>query len=697
MTSIRTSSSTTDLAQYKESVLALARSIVVYLPIITDQEDSYFATRYAGYKAQDIHADKRYVLNLQGKRHPIVDPVLMIPDYANDKSKRMISLDITTLSEDANKELHILIKESSAVQADITALHPTQHNFIQRVINPIPLEVITSASTGNILFYDKSLVEPNEINLINDLEKLIQQFINRWFLHDYMLSDEYYLGAFIATLRSAIPLFIYTLRDDRRNTNEANLIHIKLYLQSHGLFDKYRDRVPLNKLLFLYNNLPYIKKHAGHDKTFSLIMNNLFKDNDTSVNVIDVTRSTVLGKEQPFTDLRVENTQTHKVRNESLESYYGNLRVASTNDDLYVKEMGELDYIPKNTVRSKLLSSMSISPVTQHDIVADFIAGVIYQSAFIDKISYVIPDATALLPKHNIILITDLLLYRGLLVSKINDTYPTKLPAKLSVPRGYIHPLHVPDKLEHMRIQDKKLIDSVLTMDSLLFNATSDKLGVLRSYIRRTIPLLQNMLNQISSIEDPHRRADSLKYLRYVIKTDIVTVSDEPLVSEWLESKHLTVDLTAEVSTHVIQQTLTTVSGMVSSVADVKENVMLDILSSLSSYNIKAYNTPSSVMVHGLDYSHLRILKHSDDKVTLLEVKPAKHKYVKGEIHNVACYGAPVDFLACITRQQIMFEKYLTQFDREPCSDPMETLRKLGSTHKAIADDINNIAVQGNC
>lgn len=147
--------------------------------------------------------------------------------------------------------------------------YPTQELLICGILNPVDIKAAIAAKDFQILSYDTSLVDSNEYTLIQDLNAHIAGHVVRFYNQQYGVSDPLYYAAFISNLVMLLVPAIINLRLERCNTNEAHSFHIRYYLISNGIADKYVDYLSTEQALYLYRNLRYLQLHLGKVETFN--------------------------------------------------------------------------------------------------------------------------------------------------------------------------------------------------------------------------------------------------------------------------------------------------------------------------------------------------------------------------------------------------------------------------------------------
>lgn len=157
----------------------------------------------------------------------------------------------------------------------LAAAYPTQRDLILGILYPVPLDTAIAAPNWSIVGYPGFLVEAQEITLIEELDRWVQQFQARWRTPAYYYTASYYpifqhalmyLGAFQKLLN---------LRLARCHTPEAHSFHVRRYLAAHGNLDRYYDYLTVEQRYFLYRNLRWIEANLGKQFTFDWLVDRL--------------------------------------------------------------------------------------------------------------------------------------------------------------------------------------------------------------------------------------------------------------------------------------------------------------------------------------------------------------------------------------------------------------------------------------
>lgn len=208
----------------------------------------------------------RYYLHLSGQYHPTDTPMTV---------NSLDTGEIITFSSDVLKihtQTFNRYRELGLEYYTLADNHPDQEMLIRGILYPTDIQTTIDAEDGTILAYPNSLIEPQEITLLSDLETWIKNYLVRWHTKPFMTSDTLYPASYQAVLYLNLYPRLLNLRLVRDKTPEAHSFHIRAYLASHGYLDRYYDYLDQYQKLWLYRNILYIERHSGIKEDFSEIV-----------------------------------------------------------------------------------------------------------------------------------------------------------------------------------------------------------------------------------------------------------------------------------------------------------------------------------------------------------------------------------------------------------------------------------------
>lgn len=236
-------------------------------------KDSYLAeadNQYVIMKGQTVNVGDprtwKYYLNMSGQYHSIDTPMTI----KSLDTLEEISFDKVTLLRH-----RATIREYSYGSDYYNALverYPEQEFLIRRILNPVDIDLAIKAKDYQILYYDISTVEPQESNLIPELQGWIDNLVRRWYIPMFKRTDELYPIAFHAQLINFVPAKIENIRLHNCKTYKAHSYHIWEYLESNGHLSAYKPLLSLEQSLWLYRNIRWVYHGVGRRDTFQALM-----------------------------------------------------------------------------------------------------------------------------------------------------------------------------------------------------------------------------------------------------------------------------------------------------------------------------------------------------------------------------------------------------------------------------------------
>lgn len=294
---------------YEKNTLELARTATIKLDLVCDAINTELT--YKGYHVDDFYPRQfKYYMNLAGQYHDY-DHQLLMAKYATRHIMVTIATDngfmkVPFVKElfhgpDANRSLLNEYQMNTSFYKRLVRQYPEFETLIIGILNPINIDAAIAAPDGSILsmayhqrqvratgevYYEvpesvegtrtTKLIEPQEHNLINELQKFIDKVLFRWVVKDYARLDDMYAPYVLGSLTAVLPGKIMNIRMANCHTPFVHTFHVYHYLESHGELGKYIDQIPQNQLLYLYRNVRYLELNLGKTFTFNEVIRNMF-------------------------------------------------------------------------------------------------------------------------------------------------------------------------------------------------------------------------------------------------------------------------------------------------------------------------------------------------------------------------------------------------------------------------------------
>lgn len=253
---------------FHDSITQFARTIVLKNSDAANSINT--ALLEQGYVVDNFDTTSwKYYLNLAGRYH------------VSDRPMTIVSLDTLEVIDFniENLQIHLGTKREyyygSIYYRELVAKYPKQEFLIRGILNPTPVATAIAAKEGEILYYDQSLVEPQETNLIESLQQWIYTILNTWFVPGYRVTDELYPLVQWANIYAHMAAAVRTIRWENCHTIRAHSFHIWNFLESNGKLGAYRRYVTNRQAQWLYRNIRWVNRNTGLRNTFNALLENI--------------------------------------------------------------------------------------------------------------------------------------------------------------------------------------------------------------------------------------------------------------------------------------------------------------------------------------------------------------------------------------------------------------------------------------
>lgn len=178
-----------------------------------------------------------------------------------------------------NLQIHLATKKAywigSPDYRELLSRYPLQDGLIRGIINPTPPEVALAAKDWSILNWDTSLVEPQETNLIPELQRRIDAMTLNYWHARWTLTNELYAAGYVAQLIFAIPREIQNIRLMNCGSRYVHSYHLWGLLGSYGRLDRWRNYLTNDQAMWLYRNIAVLFNNVGKTSTFQALLENI--------------------------------------------------------------------------------------------------------------------------------------------------------------------------------------------------------------------------------------------------------------------------------------------------------------------------------------------------------------------------------------------------------------------------------------
>lgn len=227
-----------------------------------------------------IPSDRRewkYFKNLAGEKH---------------STNRQVDITVIELSEKRPLTRELLEQYSYTRQEllkvdsmynEVLESYPDEYLYIQGCIYPTDKVKAIQAKDGTILNYNKNLVEENEYDLIKQIQEYIYNFLQRWHVRAYTLTDELYLPYIMSVLYTSLPAKIINLRLNNIGTNQVHSFHLEHFFRSNiNIWEELQYLKPVT-INWLYKNLTYLNNNIGKEDVMKTVIEKIITDNEIGI------------------------------------------------------------------------------------------------------------------------------------------------------------------------------------------------------------------------------------------------------------------------------------------------------------------------------------------------------------------------------------------------------------------------------
>lgn len=261
---------------YHESVTKLAATLVV-----KDEATCQVLNSRLSALKQEVKDDApetwKYYLNLNGRYHP-TDTLMKVTSMDTHEE-----IDFTRENMDIHRATWREYQYGSRYYTELITKYPKQDMLIHGILNPVDMATAIAAPDHSILYFDSSLVEGRETNLIPKLQEWITAQFTRWAQDDYRINNSLFTAARLAILFMAMPGAIKSIRSENCHTPQVHSYHIRRYLASFGPLDQYYSQMNEFQRLYFYRNIRYIMRNNGKDEIFRELIDNVMTERNFPV------------------------------------------------------------------------------------------------------------------------------------------------------------------------------------------------------------------------------------------------------------------------------------------------------------------------------------------------------------------------------------------------------------------------------
>lgn len=211
----------------------------------------------------------KYYLNIAGLPHSLNSHI----EVVSFDTQEIIPFNSETLEE--HKETRLNYSVGTRNYYKLINKYPNDELLILGALYPVDIYDAIASDDLTILRYDKSLIEPQELSLLHELQSYIHKYDSRWNVKAFSSSDDLYPAAQYGIFTLNLLQKLISIRNSNCHTSEAHSFHIREYLTSHYGLDRYMDYMLLEQVLYLYRNIRYLERNIGKVSNFKALVKNI--------------------------------------------------------------------------------------------------------------------------------------------------------------------------------------------------------------------------------------------------------------------------------------------------------------------------------------------------------------------------------------------------------------------------------------
>lgn len=260
------------LEQYLSDTIRWVSSLEVKIDSIGINMNHRLFT-FFGDSYEELPKDQwMYYINLSGEYH-VRNEVMKVTSLDNGDE---------IIFNKENMSLHpktkITYQQDEELLNLLMAQYPYQENLIKRILDPVDMDTALDAIDGTILYHAPGFIEEREIYLLPTLETRIMDYVNRWLIKGFVVSDDLYLAAFISILYSQIIGWVLELRIKYKRSHYGCNFHWDMEIANYLNIDEHVSNLPEDRRYYLMKNLPFLVRKVGSQELSETLYQNLYQD-----------------------------------------------------------------------------------------------------------------------------------------------------------------------------------------------------------------------------------------------------------------------------------------------------------------------------------------------------------------------------------------------------------------------------------
>ena len=337
--------------KYINDTLALSNSLVIKVSDVGIQINKYLLELYNIPVPSDKH-EWKYYLNMSGQKHVTNNDV----EIYIIETRATLFLTVSILEQYPLTRAALLAQ--GEYYTELLLKYPDDEGYIKGCALPVDIDTAIEAQDGTVLNYYKNLVGPQERIIIRNITDYCKNYLSRWHIREYMITDELYLAGMLAIMYGSLPGFILSKRMDNINTALVDSFHLEHFFRSNK--DIWEEVSVLNSKskIWLYNNLKYLIKNTGKDSTLDIIIDKIFGDNSVGIGKL-----TLVVEEPIVADNTADISQPYYTINKSkmLSSGVNDSYILDNNNILTVEDIITAELTTLTTLDTDVVGDNAIT------------------------------------------------------------------------------------------------------------------------------------------------------------------------------------------------------------------------------------------------------------------------------------------------------------------------------------------------
>lgn len=323
--------------------MALAKSLLIKSELVA-VETEYMVSTYLD-KSDEGRRGWKYFLNLSGQYHSLDTPMV---------TRSLDTLETIDFTKDVINQHPITKANLLQFGQDFKKLvnaYPDQIGLIYGILYQPNIDTVIQADELEIIAYNESLVETQEIELISDLQQRIRRCGLQIADLDWNDIERAYSIGYLTRIALQVPYFIKAIRYSKQLTAQAHSFFIWNHINSYVYLEDLKSLFSNKEVMFLYKNIDRLFASSGGREVLTELLSRFVTTRNIkafnlrvrrNANEVEVGRGQLL--EFVNTGLNIEESQP--LSEEAVYNQHLNRSLIQLDDyegDVYRKMLHSLD------------------------------------------------------------------------------------------------------------------------------------------------------------------------------------------------------------------------------------------------------------------------------------------------------------------------------------------------------------------